>query len=159
MRSIAETEMKWTLILRLSLIGLVLALGSIFVISPNLESLLWLVVFLYYASAIGHGTRTWRFFHGLLLGILNSVWVVAMHEIFLTRYLAAHPREVQMLDTVHAAGLSVSPRWIMSFTGITVGVLEGIVIGVFAIVAGMMVKPKRLDLRVIANIAEPGAEA
>jgi hypothetical protein len=59
--------MKWKLILRVSLIGLALALGSVFFISPNLEPLLWLAVFLYYAYAIGNGTRTLRFFNGLIL--------------------------------------------------------------------------------------------
>ncbi len=151
--------MKWTLILRLSAIGLVLALGSIVFISPNLEPLLWLAVFLYYAYAIGNGTRTWRFFHGLLLGILNSVWVVLTHDAFLTRYLGGHPREVQMLNMVHSAGLPVGPRLIMSFTGVTVGVLEGVVIGVFAIVAGMMVKPTRLDLTAVSHMAEPRSDA
>jgi hypothetical protein len=150
--------MKWTLILRLSIIGLVLALGSIFFISPNVEPLLWLAVFLYYAYAIGKGTRTWHFFHGLLLGILNSIWIVSAHVLFLTRYLAGHPREVQMIDKLHAAGLAVSPRWAMSGAGIAVGVLEGIVIGVFAVIAGMMVKPRMLDLTVATDVAEPGSD-
>jgi hypothetical protein len=151
--------MKWTLILRLSAIGLVLALGSIFFISPNLEPLLWLAVFLYYAYAIGNGTRTWRFLHGLLLGILNSVWVVLVHGAFLPRYLAGHPREIQMLDMVRSAGLPVAPGLIMSFTGVTVGALEGIMIGVFAIVAGMMAKPPRLDLTAASDMADPGSGA
>ena len=151
--------MKWTLILRLSAIGFMLALGSIFFISPNLEPLLWLAVFIYYAYAIGNGTRTLRFWHGLLLGILSSAWVVAMHQIFLSRYLAGHPREVQMIDEVHAAGLAVSGPLIMSVTGLMVGVLEGIVIGVFAIVAGMMANPKRVDLTEVVDIREPGADA
>ena len=151
--------MKWTLILRLSAIGLALALGSVFFISPNLEPLLWLAVFLYYAYAIGNETRTWRFLHGLLLGILNSAWVVGTHDAFLTRYLAGHPREVQMIGMVHGAGMPASERLIMSFTGLMVGVLEGIVIGVFAVVAGMMVKPRRLDLTAVQDIAEPGSEA
>jgi len=151
--------MKWTLILRLSFIGLALALGSIFFISPNVEPLLWLGVFLYYAYAIGSGTRTWRFFHGLLLGILNSSWVVGAHDIFLIRYLAGHPREVSMIEMVHNAGVGASPRWIMSSTGIAVGVMEGIVIGVFAIVAGMMVKPRHIDLAAEPAMAKPGAEA
>ena len=151
--------MKWTLILRLSAIGLVLALGSIFFISPNLEPLLWLAVFLYSAYAIGNGTRKGRFFHGLLLGVLNGVWVVLIHDAFLARYLAGHPREVQMLDMVHSAGLAASPRLIMSFTGVTVGVLEGLMIGVFAIVAGMMAQPQRLDLAAVPDTADPGSEA
>ncbi len=134
--------MKWTLILRLSAIGLVLALGSIFFVSPNLEPLLWLGVFLYYAYALGNGTRSRLFLNGVALGILNSFWVVGIHDLFLTRYLAGHPREVSMLAMLHEAKVPDSPRLIMSFTGITVGVLEGIVIGVFAMVAGLMVKPK-----------------
>lgn len=151
--------MKWTLILRLSAIGFVLALGSIFFISPNVEPLLWLAVFFYSAYAIGNGSQTWRFFHGVVLGILNSVWVVLLHDVFLTRYLAGHPREVQMIDIVHSEGLAASARWIMSFTGVTVGIVEGIVIGVFAVVAGMMVKPRRLDLTAVPDLTEPGGEA
>ena len=148
--------MKWTLILRLSAMGLALALGSVFFISPNLEPLLWLAVFLYYAYAIGNGTRTWRFVHGLLLGILNSLWVVGARDVFLTRYLGGHPREIQVVSLVHTSGLPLSARWIMSFTGVAVGVIEGIMIGVFAVVAGMMVKPRRLDL---SALADPGSEA
>ena len=146
--------MKWTLILQLSLVGLALALGSLFFISPNIEPLLWLAVFLYYAHALGNGTRSLLFLHGLLLGVLNSIWVVGIHIAFLTRYLAGHPREVSMLDMVNAAKIPADPRVIMAFTGITVGVLEGIVIGVFAMVAGMMVKPQRI--RFVST--EPGTE-
>jgi len=146
--------MKWTLILRLSTIGLVLALGSIFFVSPNLEPLLWLGVFLYYAYAIGNGTRARLFLNGLALGVLNSLWVVGTHDLFLTRYLDGHPREVSMLAMVHAANLNAGPRLIMSFTGITVGVIEGVVIGVFAMVAGLMVKPKLVAF----TPEEPSAE-
>jgi cytochrome bd-type quinol oxidase subunit 1 len=151
--------MKWTLILRLSLIGLVLAVGSVYFISPNLEPLLWLGVFFYYAYGIGNGTRTLRFWHGLLLGILSSLWVVAAHEVFLTPYLAGHPREVAMIAMVHQAGLAASPRAIMSFTGTFTGFLEGIVIGVFAIVAGMMVRPKPIELATEPEVPEPGTDA
>ena len=154
-----ETDLKWTLILRLSAIGPVLALGSIFFISPNLEPLLWLAVFLYYANAVGHGTRTRRFFHGVLLGILNSVWVVGIHDAFVTRYLAGHPLEVQMIEMVHGTGMVISPRVIMTFTGLTVGILEGMVIGVFSVVAGMMVKPRLLDLTAVTDLAKSGSEA
>lgn len=137
--------MKWTLILRLSLTGLALALGSVFFISPNFEPLLWLAMFLYYAYALGNGTRTLLFLHGLMLGVLNSVWVVGVHTAFLTHYLSTHPREVSMLDIVRSAEVPADPRVIMAFTGISVGVLEGVVIGVFAIVAGMMVKPQHIQ--------------
>ena len=151
--------MKWSLILRLSALGLALALASIFFVSPNLEPVLWFAVFLYYAYAIGNGTRTLRFVHGLFLGILNSLWVVGIHDLFLARYLAGHPREVAMLDMTHSAGFTLSPRVIMFFTGTMVGVLEGIVIGVFAVVAGLMVKPSGLDLSAEPDMLEPGPKA
>jgi len=151
--------MKWTLILRLSLIGFALALVSIFFTSPNLEPVLWLAVFLYYAYAIGKYTPSWRFLHGLLVGILSSIWVVGTRDVFLARYLIAHPREVAMMDMLHANGIAASPRLIMSFTGLTVGLLEGIVIGVFAIVAGMMIRPRRLDLTARPDLAEPDTKA
>ena len=151
--------MKWLLVLRLSMIGLALALGSLFFISPNLEPLLWLGVFLFYAYAIGNGTRTLRFVHGLVLGIFNSFWVSAVHVVFLSRYLAGHPREVAMLDLLRGAKVDASPQVILSLTGLTVGFLEGIVIAVFSVVAGMMVRPKRVDLSGAADLLEPETEA
>lgn len=151
--------MKSSLILRLSALGFVLALASIFFVSPNLEPVLWFAVFLYSAYAIGNGTRTLRFVHGLCLGILNSLWIVGTHDLFLARYLAGHPREVAMIDMTQKAGLALSPRVIMSFTGTMLGVLEGIVIGVFAVVAGLMVTPRSLDLSADIDMLELGTEA
>jgi hypothetical protein len=42
---------------------------------------------------------------------------------------------------------------------LTVGILEGMVIGVFSVVAGMMVKPRLLDLTAVTDLAKSGSEA
>jgi len=150
--------MKWTLILRLSLIELALAVGSIFFISPNFETLLWLILVLYYAYSIGKNTRQLRFLHGLLLGILNGVWAAVTHDVFLTRYLTLHPVAVETIAKAQSANAVLSPRAILSVTAVVLGLLGGIVVGVFAIVAGMMVKPKRIDLTQ-PDMSGPGTQA
>ncbi len=147
--------MKWTLILRLSLIELALTLASIFFLSPNLETILWLATVLFYAYAIGNGTRQYRFLHGILLGIVNAVWVSVVHAIFLARYLARHPVANSTIDMISHS----RPRLSLALTAIFTGIGQGIVIGVFAVVAGMMVKPPRLDLSAPTETMEPGAEA
>lgn len=79
--------------------------------------------------------------------------------LLLNRYLAGHPREVAMLDMLRGAKVEASPQVILCFTGLTVGFLEGIVIGVFSIVAGMMARPKRVDLTAPRELLEPETEA
>ena len=147
--------MKWTLILRLSLIEFVLALASIFFISPNVETILWLASVLFFAYAIGKGTRQYPFLHGLLLGIVNAMWVSVVRGVFLVRYLAGHPVAASTIDMISHG----RPRLSVALTAIFTGIGQGIVIGVFAIVAGMMVKPRSLDLSAPANSMEPGTEA
>jgi hypothetical protein len=147
--------MKWTLILKLSLIEIALAVASIFFISPNAETILWLASVLFYAYAIGNGTRQYRFFHGMVLGILNGIWVSTTRSIFLARYLAGHPIAVTTIDMISHS----RPRLSLTATAIVTGIGQGIVIGVFAVVAGFMVKPRRIDLAAEPEMLEPGTEA
>jgi hypothetical protein len=139
--------MKLRLILQLSLIGLALALGDVFFIPASLSSILWLALYVFYAYAIARSCRTLRFAHGLLLGLVNSTWITAAHEVFVKRYLERHPLELSMIDMVHSAlHIKGSPRDIMSVTGPVSGLTVGCVIGVFAVVAGLMRKPRRREL-------------
>ncbi len=137
--------MKLTVILQLSLLGLAMALADVFFIPPALSSLLWLAVYLYYAYAIAKNCRTWRFFHGLLLGLLNSAWITVTKVAFLERYLARHPMELSMIATVHEH-LKGSPQGIVALIESLSGLVVGCVIGVFAVVAGLMRKPRRIEL-------------
>lgn len=79
-----------------------------------------------------------HFLHGLLVGIVNSVWVTGAHILFFSQYIANHPKEAAMMTTMP---LPNHPRLMMACVGPIVGVISGLIIGLFALVAGKIVKP------------------
>jgi hypothetical protein len=126
--------MNWKLIVALSGFALVMALGTVFVIPPKIEPVLWLVIFVVCAWLIAKNAPGKPFLHGLALGLVNCVWVTAAHIAFASTYLAGHPDEAKM-----AANMS-SPRLMMALTGPLIGVVSGVVLGLFALVAWKLAK-------------------
>lgn len=131
--------MDWKLIFGLSLFGLAMAIGTVFVIPSNVEPIFWLVIFLVCAFLIARRRPDRHFLHGLLVGIVNSVWVTGAHIIFFSQYIANHPKEAAMMSSMP---LPDSPRLMMACVGPIVGVISGAIIGLFAYVAGKLVKPQ-----------------
>jgi hypothetical protein len=127
--------MKWNLILRLSSLGLLMALGSVSFIPRYVESAFLLGMCIFYAYQVGTRTRASRFLHGFVLGIVNNLWFVGVDDMFLDRYLARHPRGVHLVTWAQSA-----------YHGMMLGVGFGIVIGVFSIIAGMMTRPRPIQL-------------
>lgn len=130
--------MDWKLIFGLSLFGLAMGIATVFVIPSNIEPFVWLVIFVVCAFLIARARQTHHFLHGLLISIVNSVWITAAHIIFFNQYVAHHPKEA---STMHSMPLPNSPRLMTAVTGPVVGVLSGLVLGFFASVAGKFVKP------------------
>lgn len=129
--SARKAFMNWKVIFGLSLFGLAMAIGTVFVISPKVEPFCWLVIFVICAFVIARHAATRQFLHGFLLGIVNSIWVMAAHIIFFSRYVGGHPQEAAMMQRMPA---SLSPRELMAITGPFIGVISGIVIGVLALI-------------------------
>ena len=80
--------MNWKLILQLSLFGLGMAFATVFVIPSAVEPLCWLVIFPFCAYLVARRASGSYFLHGLLVGVLNSVWITAAHLLLFDRYLA-----------------------------------------------------------------------
>src|SRR5437879_4188367 len=118
--------MNWKLIFSLSLFGLAMAVGTVFFIPSNVEPICWGVIFLICAFLIARARARGHFVHGLLVGIVNSVWVTAAHLIFFGHYLGNHPREAAMMERLPA---SISPKLLMVITGPVVGIITGVIIG------------------------------
>lgn len=132
-------KISWRFIFGLSLFGLAMAFATIALVPSNMEPIFWLVIFAISAIVIARARSTGHFVHGLLVGVVNSIWVTSAHIVFFTQYIASHPREAQMAK---AMPLSESPRLMMAFTGPVIGVLSGIVIGLFALVAGKFIRAR-----------------
>lgn len=130
--------MNWKLIFGLSLLGLAMAIATVFVIPSNIEPVFWLAIFLVCAFLIARKRPDRHFLHGLLVGIVNSVWVTGAHILFFSQYIANHPKEAAMMTTMP---LPNHPRLMMACVGPIVGVISGLIIGLFALVAGKIVKP------------------
>jgi hypothetical protein len=127
--------MNWKLVISLSSFGLAMGIGTVFVIPATVEPALWLVIFVVCAVAIAKRTEAKRFLHGLCVSLANSVWITAVHLAFFDTYLSSHPREAAMSASVS------SPRLMMLAMGPVVGLVSGLVLGLFAYVAGRFIKP------------------
>jgi uncharacterized membrane protein len=131
--------MHWKLIFQLSLFGLAMGIATVFVIPSKIEPAFWLVIFLYCAYAIAKGSAGagLHFLHGLLLGIANSVWITASHILFYDAYIARHAQEAAMMQN---PALPFSGRAMMAIVGPVVGLISGVILGIFALIAGKLVK-------------------
>ena len=121
--------MSWKLIFALSMFGLAMAFATVSVIPSSVEPLLWLGIFVVCAFFIAKLRPDRAFLHGLVLGLVNSIWVTGAHIIFFHRYIANHPQEAAMTKSMP---LSNSPLMMMVLIGPLVGVVSGVVIGLIA---------------------------
>lgn len=129
--------MNWKLIFQLSLFGLAMAFATVFVISSTIEPLVWLIIFPTCAYFIARRAPGSYFLHGLLLGLLNSVWITSAHVLLFDQYIARHAREAEMM-----AGMPLAPKPMMLVTGPIVGVVSGIVLGILALVVHRIVSTR-----------------
>lgn len=132
--------MNWKLIGLLSLFGLAMGIATVFVIPSNIEPLCWLVIFVFCAYIIAKNSPGLHFLHGLLLGLANSAWITAAHILLFDQYLARHAREATMMSSMP---LRSSPKLMMGIVGPVVGLISGIILGLFAFVTGKLVKSSR----------------
>ena len=65
------------------------------------------------------------------------MWITGAHIVFAGSYLARHPNEAAMMAKMPAPD---SPRLMMLMTGPVVGIVSGLVLGLFSFVAGKLVK-------------------
>ena len=132
--------MNWKLILGLSLFGLAMGVATVFVIPSNIEPVFWLAIFLVCAYVIGTQALGRYFLHGFLVSLVNSVWITSAHMLFFDQYVVRHPAEAVMMSS---GPLPNSPRLMMAVMGPLIGALSGIVLGLFALIAGRLMRRRR----------------
>jgi hypothetical protein len=129
--------MNWKLIFQLSIFGLAMGIATVFVIPSKIEPAFWLVIFLICAYFIAKRCPARHFLHGLLLGLANSIWITAAHVMLFDPYIARHAQEAAMMQN---SPLAASPKLMMVMVGPVVGLLSGVILGLFAFVAGKLIK-------------------
>lgn len=129
--------MNTKLIFLLSLFGLAMAFGTVYFIPSNVEPFVWLAIFILCAYLIAKNCHSKYFLHGLLVSLLNSVWITTVHILLFDSYISGHAQEAEMMQT-----MPLSPKIMMLLTGPVVGLISGLVLGLFAFIASKIVKGK-----------------
>ncbi len=131
--------MNWKIIFLLSLFGLAMAILTLNVIPAVIEPLIWLAIFIVCAYLIAKNCSSKYFLHGFLVSILNSVWIITIHIIFVKAYFTTHPQQTSVNVAIP---LLNHPRLMMLIVGPIIGVISGIVLGLFSFIASKIVKKK-----------------
>jgi hypothetical protein len=129
--------MNWKLIFTLSLFGLAMAIATVFWIPSNIEPIFWLLIFLFCAYQVAKNASDKYFLYGFLISLVNCVWITSVHILFAETYLFNHPNEAAMMQTMP---MPDSPRLMMAMTGPVVGIISGLVLGLFSWIASKIVK-------------------
>jgi putative membrane protein (TIGR04086 family) len=133
--------MNWKLILTLSLFGLAMALLTITTIPSKIEPVFWLIIFIICAYYIAKRAPGKYFAHGLMVSLVNCVWITAIHVIMSDTYITHHHDEAaQYAKLNEQAGLSIKEA--MLIIGPIVGIISGLVLGLFSFIASKVVKKK-----------------
>jgi hypothetical protein len=135
--------MNWKLIVQLSLFGFAMGVATVFLIPSTIEPFFWLVIFCICGYLIAIRAPGRYFVHGLLVSIVNSFWITASHILLFDQYIPRHTREMAMMTSMP---LPNHPRLMMALMGPVVGVVSGIVLGLFALVARKLVASRAAPL-------------
>jgi len=129
--------MKWKLIFLLSLFGLAMAFATVFWIPFKFEPIFWLVIFIICAYLIAKNCTDRYFLHGFFVGLANCVWIAGIHALYFHTYMANHPGMAQRMADMPMAN---HPLRMMALTSPVVGIVSGLVLGLFAFLAVKLVK-------------------
>jgi hypothetical protein len=129
--------MKWKLIFLLSLFGLAMAFATVFWIPLKFEPVFWLVIFIICAYLIAKNCTDRYFLHGFLVGLANCIWITGIHAFYFHTYMTNHPGMAQQMADMPMAN---HPLRMMALTSPVVGIVSGLVLGLFAFLATKLVK-------------------
>jgi len=125
--------MNWKIILQLSNFGLLMAYATVYYIPSTIEPLFWLVIFIICAITIAKKCTGKYFLNGFMVSIFNCVWITAAHVLLYKTYIANHPEMLAMLEG--DSPLKGHPRLMMAITGPVIGIISGLVLGLFSLIA------------------------
>jgi hypothetical protein len=128
---------NWKLIFTLSLFGLAMAFGTVSLIPAGNEPYFWGVIFIICAYVIAKFCDGSYFLNGLLVSVVNSIWITIIHVAFIHIYKANHPEIVEMSRKFSIYG---HPRVSMLLAGPVFGLISGIVLGLLALIASRVVR-------------------
>jgi hypothetical protein len=133
--------MNWKLIFQLSIFGLIMAFGTVSLIPQEVEPVFWVLIFIFCASVIAKARADKYFLHGFLAGLVNCIWVTAIHLFFFQKYIAGHKKTDAWTANLPAS-FTTHPRVAMALAGLGPGIVSAIVLGIFAFIASKIIRKK-----------------
>ena len=134
-----SAHLNWKLIVQLSFFGFAMGVATVFWIPSTIEPFFWLAIFLVCAYVLATKNTGKFFLHGFLVSIVNSIWITTLHVLLFNSYVIRHPEEAAMMTRMP---LPDSPRTMMIITGPIIGVISGLVLGLFSLIASKLVAKK-----------------
>lgn len=132
--------MNWKLIFQLSVFGLIMAFTTVWLIPEKIEPVFWVLIFIFCAWVIAKSCSGKYFLHGFLVSLVNCVWITTIHIIFYNDYIINHPSIAKMAE--EHPFMPLHPRLAMLITGPVFGIISGIVLGIFALIASKLISKK-----------------
>jgi hypothetical protein len=129
--------MNWKLIFQLSLFGLAMGISTVYWIPSNIEPFFWLAIFIICAYLIARNCTGKYFLHGLFVSLVNCVWITGAHVILFRTYANNHPKELEQMSNMFHSN---HPRVMMLIIGPVIGLISGLVLGLFAFIASRIWK-------------------
>ena len=134
-----DNDMNWKLIFGLSMFGLAMAIATVYWIPSNIEPYIWLPIFLVCAYLIAKNAPGKYFLHGFLTSLVNCVWITGVHIKLSTPYMAHHPQEAEQYAKMYTQ-YHLSVHRAMLVFGPVIGIISGVVLGLFAFAASRLFK-------------------
>jgi len=130
-------KINWTLIVLLSLFGLAMGFATVYWIPINIEWMFWLGIFIVSALLIAKMAPGSYFLHGFMVSIFNCVWITGTHILLYDTYMSGHPDMGKMMAILP---MQTYPKIVMLYTGQIIGVLSGLVLGLFSLLATKLMR-------------------
>ena len=129
--------MNWKLIFGLAVFGVLMGFLSLFGYTQGIEWLLWFVIALVCSVFIGKMLSGKYFLTGLLVGLLYGIFNSIVQSIFFAAYVSHNARAAEGFGPIPGG---LDPRFFVLIAGPFIGLLYGLVLGLFAWLTGKIFK-------------------
>lgn len=128
--------MNWKIILLLSLFGVLMGLNYVFGLIQGLEWLLWLIIAIISAYVLYKQTDRLLFTHAVLTGIIMGIFNTIVQSALFDKYLENTPES----EGIPQWPITIEPQYFLLMAGPFVGIVYGLVIGLFALIIKKILK-------------------
>ncbi|MFC2092330.1 hypothetical protein ACFLSV_00380 [Bacteroidota bacterium] len=122
--------MNWKTILLLSLFAILMGFLSVFGVIPDFEWLMWLVIAIVSGYVLNKQTKKLLFTNAVVTGIIMGVFNAVIQSVLFDTYLLTDPQ----IEGLSQWPTTIEPQYFLLIAGPFIGIVYGLVIGLFALI-------------------------